>query len=249
VAASEAIADETDCGLCAVYMLGGVSVAKTRELCSVVNEPFVFEGASGVLLLSRFPIEEPSAFLAPSTLVRREIVHARVRHPTGAAADVFCGYSPPIPAFPRYAGVYGAGATSAQAWRNERKLYFQRLKEWVDATQRAPRSLVMGGFGTSPSSDTSAGLEPDDYAGLIQQFPLAAPAEFVPVCTVCESSPLVEVPSVFADFVTYRGAAVPLGVEITRQDLVVQVKDALGQDLGLPLSSHYGFRSRLRILP
>lgn len=249
VSESQALAPHIECGICAIYMLGGETLAQVRESCTVLTEPYPFSGASGLLILSRFPLEEPSAFLAPGTLIRRDILHARVRHPTGSSAEVFCAHSPPIPAAAEfYTGVYGDGANGVEAWRNERKLFGEKLFQWVDATERAPRSVVMGVFGTSPAGDGFEAAEPEAYELLTQHFPLAAPPGFVSPCTLCSDNPLVLHPA-FQDFVLLRGAATVLDARVTHTSATVDVVDPVEGALRVPLSGHYGFRSKIRFSP
>jgi len=117
-----------DCGQCLAVILAGATIGGARATCSTELNPMVFGGASGALLLSKLPLDpvsEKDDFIAPSTFFRRDIVHALARTPTGPSFDVYCGYSPQVPTGAAlYFGVYGEGANNADAWRNERKLYF-----------------------------------------------------------------------------------------------------------------------------
>ncbi len=249
ISASQKLFKLPECGLCSVYMLTGNTVGEVRSICKQELNPYIFSGNSGLLLLSRQPLEDTQAFLAPSTMFRREVLHALVRAPNGAGTDVYCAYSPPIPAVPSYTGVYGDGESGAAGWRNERQLFLEKLLAWIASTERAPRSLLMGSLGTAPSGPGLTENEPDDYATLLAEFSLAAPAGFVPTCTFCPSSLFPAAQPTFGDFVLYRGVATPTGVEITHTETPINVIDSEGQAISVPLSTHYGYRARLSITP
>jgi hypothetical protein len=245
--------EDQRCASCALVTLGSTATfADARRDCTTVTSPFAFGGESGTLLLSRAPWIDAESHVVPSTWFRHEILRGRLRLDNGLTPNIYCAYATGVPNFD-YNGVYGAGATNADGWRNERRLFVKNLANLVAQRSGAGKAVILGSFYTGPEVRDASGSviiegnEPERFAELVHDFQLLVPQGFQPRCTVCSDNPLgVNPRDIWTDHL--------FGHRLRDSDVVslTRVYDSASVDIGgalVPLSLHYGLRAQLSLRP
>ena len=249
------------CYGCAATLLPTDTFQQMLETCTTnKNAGLAFDGQSGVMILSKFPLQNVEQRVIPGTWNRRTILRATANLPSGVAVDVYCNHLPSVfyqPAFP-YTGEYGMGETDYKGWQNELMLDAQKLIAWVESKSGSNKAIVLGDFNASPELKDQ-GIEPDGadaYAYLASKLTEAVPAGFKPACTYCgkTTNPLAgpNGPNTWIDHVFIRNIPVSDVISTARTfvDPVVQVaSDAGAGTAKLPLSDHYGVHTVINIQP
>jgi endonuclease/exonuclease/phosphatase family metal-dependent hydrolase len=181
------------CYGCAATLLPTDTIKQIREKCTTdPHAGLAFDGQAGVMLLSKFPLENGEQRVIPGTWNRRIIVRATAKLTNGASLDVYCNHLPSIfydQVFP-YTGDYGNGNTDYKGWEAELMLDAQKLVTWVETKTGTGRAIVLGDFNASPQIDAQ-NIEPDGataYAFLTGKLTEALPSGFTPACTYCGKS-------------------------------------------------------------
>ena len=146
-------AEQQRCYACVVTQLPTSTFGDIRESCTtIVNQDLAFDGQNGVMILSKYPLENPGEWVVPGTWNRRTILRATVKLPGGADLDAYCNHLTPIFddfTFP-YTGQYGEGNTDAAGWQAEQELQTEKLIDHVAATSGSRPAVILG--------DCNAGL-------------------------------------------------------------------------------------------
>jgi hypothetical protein len=247
------------------------TVSFVRDKCA--TEPrarHVFRGADGILLLSKYPIAGPEAWVLPATEWRVSVYRAPVTLDNGANLDAYCTVltTPATSCLTRpYTGAYGNnGKDCIEQWTNELILQSGKLVSWVKAKSVAlkAKAVVAGEFCAGPgyndgTKDVLKARYPDAYSKLVEALAVGIPEGYVPKCTFCANNPIITPPpnpptgdSSWTTMVLLGNIPVTTvrSAEITLKAPVVSVTGA--GDAGtlmIPVSSYYGFRSVLRIEP
>jgi endonuclease/exonuclease/phosphatase family metal-dependent hydrolase len=221
---------------------------------------------SGVMLLSKFPLDNAQQYVLAATWNRRIILRATAKIENGASVDVYCNHLTEVysqVAFP-YTGFYGKGQTDSKGWENELMLQSQRLAQWVDARSGVGRAIVLGDFNAGPELKDFA-VEPvaaAEFIFLSGKFPEALAAGYKPACSSCSKEGNILAasgtsPNAWVDHIFLK--AIPTSAvkssSRTHVDPVVPVTTAVdGGALGtgpsmVPLSDHYGIRAVISITP
>ncbi len=233
---------------------GALSSTCSGCLASHINEPvddmftactegsggsYAYDGANGVVLLSRWPLTDTAHLDFESTeFNRRGALFARATKPDGTTLAVTCTHltadlSGSIP----YQGTYGSYAEE-QADQIGRLITFAE-----DKADDAEPILIMGDLNTGPAVGTDVVAELADNwalfgaAGYTDAFSDSADA----VCTYCASNPLNDGgDSVLLDHVLAKGWPEGLTWAGTRVLDGTETLSTSDGDLDLPASDHYG---------
>jgi hypothetical protein len=249
------------CVMCLAFtMLDGSPLDRVEELCTTNRAAgMAFEGKSGVMLLSRFPMRDVKHVVLPSWVWRASVTKATVDLPSEQAVDVYCTQlSTPERAanFP-YLGPYGAGEEGTSPWTHEALLQAKQVEELVKR-QSGPRpAVVVGALETSPPCPACQPpidpFGPEVLTDLLLHFGLGTAQDYTWQCLECGDNPLRALEgrtdaSLWTDHLLLRGIAKSdvVGTRRTFEDLVMTIP-VDGGNVAVPPSSHYGLRSVLRI--
>jgi hypothetical protein len=264
--------DAPECWLCAYGQFQSYTSFATTEMECTTNPAagLGWGGASGVLLLSRYPLTDVSQWVLPSTLQRASLLEASVAIQSGTSLDVYCGIleTPGDGMLIPYTGPYGNGLTGADAWRQELQLQVEKVVARVQtqSAARGRRAVVAAQWSTGPTVEDAPDASPDDllppnnqesFAVLSAAFPQASPPAYDPACTFCASNPLItppgQAPSVANTWSVYpvlSGIPVTdvLSASVTLRNEVITYKTS-SQKYGVPLSPAYAYRTTVRVRP
>lgn len=247
-----AVDEDARCSVCLLVEIPAHSFADIRQTCSSEPTPFAMDGASGTVLLSKLPVEASDDRVVPSTWFRRSVARARVRMSNGVPVDVYCVYSAAVTqSFGIYNGVYGGGASGADAWSNEQRLFVSNLASHVAQRSSPGRALILGTIGVSPDDPQHGitGFDVDVLSSLVAEFPAVVPEGTEPFCTQCADNPLV------GGDVSYRFAHILSSgfdarsfrdLSRTRIDSIYTLP---GRPEPVPLSTEYGVMVTVDVRP
>ena len=244
----------------------GDGVADVRNACTSSDAPRVHQGAHGLLLLSRFPLSEPSLLELPGQTHRRAVIGARATTETEASVAVFCATlgqdgdarmpGEPLPGAP-YAGPHG---DAEQGWRAEHELQVDEILDHV-RTASGP-VMLLGNFGASrgfvENGETIVASAGEPILNrLATDFTLALPEAQKPFCTICPSqNPLAQRESLPDTQPTWQNRIYVRGMsaqQASRRHLGLIVDVVPADHLGLtpvsrlPLSAQYAYRVHLSV--
>jgi len=254
--------DQQRCATCLVFaMLDGSAIRDVRQACTTdPHAGLAFGGKSGVMLLSKLPIQDVSHRALPSWVWRASVTAATVELPTGQLADLYCtqlSTSERPPPF-RYLGPYGDGPLGDQhPWTNESLLQSRQVREFVRQRSGPRPSLVVGAIesglecpGCQPPLEA---FGPEVLLDMLTGLGLGTASDYHSQCLECADNPLRQLfshsdVSLWTDHILLRG--------VTRQDVLSTTRTfdtasmAISMDdaiVEIPPSLHYGLRSVVRI--
>ncbi len=243
-------AEQQRCYACIVTQLPTEQLGEIRSSCAeVINQDLAFDGQNGVMLLSRYPLDDAEQLVLPGTWNRRTILRATVNLPNGAELDAYCNHLTPIFndfTFP-YTGQYGDGLTGPEGWQAEQELQAQKLLDYVTSTSSDRPAVILGDLNAGrayPEQDIVAEGEPT-LDLLETQFTPAYAMDYTPQCTFCSENPVTgaEVSSWIDHILIYNlPAEAVTSTERVYDEAVVPVDSET-----VPLSDHYGVRSVISV--
>ena len=250
-------AADKQCYACASTSLPTASIGEIRSQCTTDPKAgLAFNGQSGVMILSKTPLENVEDYVLPGTWNRRAVAMATAVLENGARVDVYCNHLSPVfsGALYPYTGQYGNGKTNGEGWAAEQLLQAHKLVGLVQSRTGAGKALIMGDFNASRAYAEGILAEAEPTLDALEEvFVHAVAADYQPVCTHCKDNPIndEDTDSVWIDHIYMSGIAASDVLSTSRvyQDNVVQVTDDTGASLSIPLSDHYGVRSVIRITP
>lgn len=243
------------------------NIGFVRDQC--VNNPkarYAHRGDSAVVVLSKHPIQNAESWLLPATEWRVNIVRAPITLPNGATVDVYCTQlTTPADNITRpYMGQYGNGETGGAAWREELLLQSKKLIAYVQQKSESVRrkAIIVGSFYTGPEyfdgqTKVLEEVNVETYNTLAGAFPLAVPQNYMPVCTLCNDNLILAPPgsnpkgaSTWQSFVFLSGMPLTAVESANRfwTEPALTVTTPETGEYDIPLSTHYGFRSVIRVL-
>ncbi|MDH3845069.1 MAG: endonuclease/exonuclease/phosphatase family protein, partial [Myxococcales bacterium] len=244
------------CYACLATQLPTDTFGTIRGRCpTVVNQELAFQGQNGVMILSRYPLNNVVNWVIPGTWNRRVILSATAEHPSGTDVDVFCNHLTPIfddLVFP-YTGQYGAGLTYAAGWEAEQFLQAQKLIAHVQSVSGSRPAVILGDLNTGRGYFDDPGNaifpEGEPTLDLLESvFTPAYAADYTPACTFCQENPVAGIEreaTVWIDHIHMYNlpATAVTATERTFDQNVLTVPDGTGGTIDIPLSDHYGMRS------
>jgi endonuclease/exonuclease/phosphatase family metal-dependent hydrolase len=243
------------CYGCLAPQLTTETFAGIRTSCTTnPRAGLAFNGQSGTMILSRYPLSETETVVIPGTWNRRVITRATATLPDGSKVGVYCNHLSPVfegVAFP-YTGRYGCGDSGRDGWSREQTAQARELIAYVRRRDSAGRAVILGDFNTSaasaPGQPTITEEAPETYTLLRAAFREAIPAGFVPQCTYCPDNALTgNAAPTWLDHVFLQGftEASVRAAERTFTNPTVAVSGGAP----VPLSDHYGMRATLSLAP
>lgn len=228
----------------------GQEVDAIFDACTTASTRYSYEGANGLLLLSRVPLSNPTHTKLDSSLVQRSVLGAQVELPRLGAVDVFCTHlAADLSSSITYNGDHGSFA-------GEQTHQTQGALAFIAANRRAGAVGVLAGdFNSGPalSAEVEAEIPEAAYDTLVAagwtSLNVAAPA---PACTYCRENALNGggdpggklIDHVFVDGLpsAFTAAVTIFGTE--------QVTIASGgSDVATHPSDHYGASARFDYRP
>lgn len=242
------------------------TIGETRQVCA--EEPlarYSYDGMAAPLLLSRYPLSDKTATVLPATAWRAVVLRATLELDDGLKVDVYGGnlaYLHEDCLTRPYTGHYGNGASCPDAYVQEQLLQADRLVGWIKERSTLLRRPALVALDT----DTGLGFDGEGQAALAERSPevfhalqaglaVAAPADYVPLCTRCRDNPLTTPPtmtpsgtSTWTQHLFLQNLPV---AEVRSMDrlLTEAVHDFTDgeQSYKIPPSPHYGIRSTVRV--
>ncbi|MEM9070132.1 MAG: endonuclease/exonuclease/phosphatase family protein [Myxococcota bacterium] len=245
-------ADSLRCYSCLATSLPTEPFRDMRELCTGENNAeLAFRGQSGVMILSKHPIENAEAFVLPGTWNRRVVAEATVSLPNGSDVDVYCNHLTPIfdsLAFP-YTGPYGDDQVGADGWAAEQLLQAEKLIRRVQDRSGDRPAVILGDMNAGRAHEDATFNEGLLTLELLESvFTPAVTSDFVPRCTHCPESinPISseDTPPVWIDhiFMFNVDASAVQSTEIVLDQPTVPAGGTM-----VPLSDHFALRSVITI--
>jgi exonuclease III len=139
-------AENLRCYGCLANGLPTETISGIGDRCTMNNQAdTAFRGQSGVMILSKHPLEDKEAWVLPGTWNRRIIVSARTEK-EGQSVDIHCNHLTPIfdgLQYP-YTGRYGNGQSGKAAWIAEQRLQIEKLANRVESYSGERAAFILG---------------------------------------------------------------------------------------------------------
>lgn len=242
------------CYGCLAPNLPTESFASIRQRCTTsLRGETAFNGQSGVMILSRYPLSDQGQFVLPGTWNRRVIIRATATLPNGARVAVYCNHLTPrfdSVTFP-YTGRYGCGEVTPDAWAHEQLMQARHLVRYVNSTAGSLPAVILGDFNSSPAVPAGMVVEEarETHDALNMAFPEAVPPGYQAGCTFCPENSLNDMRTqpVWLDHIYLRNIPVASVRSLTRTYTQPMVDVPMG--MRVHLSDHYGIRTVVSVAP
>lgn len=261
--------EDKSCYSCLFTGLAGwETIGDIRDKCS--NDPearFAHGGDAATLVLSKYAITGAESWVFGATEWRVNVIRAPINLPNGSVVDVYCTQlTTPGSGITRpYTGQYGNGLPNDDAWRAELYLQAEKLVSYVQSRSSVfkRKALIVGSIYSGPSyfdGDTKVldEVNVDAFNTISAVFPMAVPVNYTPTCTLCNDNPILSPPGSapepggsWQSFVFLSGIPITAtdSVDIFWKETPLTVTNPANQEeFAIPLSTHYGFRSTIRVL-
>lgn len=176
---------DVSCRECIIANQMATDVEALVAICGAGDgEAAVYEDQTGLLLLSRLPLEEPSFLRLESTLGDRGVLSARIETDFVDSVDVYCTHLAASLGEVPYTGPYGS-------WQGERIQQIGDFVDWVGQT-RAPEggAVLLGDMNCGPETPLARAASPDAFA-LFTDAGFEDPYRAADGrCTFCGNNPL-----------------------------------------------------------
>jgi endonuclease/exonuclease/phosphatase family metal-dependent hydrolase len=176
------------CQQCIAANQSAADVDNLTTICEADDgEAAAYADQTGLVLLSRLPLEATGYVAFESSLGDRGLLNARVRTDFIGQVDVFCTHLAASLAEVPYTGVYGS-------WQGERLRQIDQLLERVDSVRgeggddRA--AIVLGDMNCGPGTPQAEAASPDAFTRLVTAGFVAPYADLDGRCTFCANNPL-----------------------------------------------------------
>jgi endonuclease/exonuclease/phosphatase family metal-dependent hydrolase len=234
-----------ECQQCIAANQTATDVTSLTTLCSPAGEgAAAYADQTGLVILSRFPLEAPSYAAFESSLGDRGLLSARVRTSFMGDVGLHCTHLAATLGDVPYTGAYGS-------WSGERIRQIEQMLGRVDEL-RSPGSseILLGDMNCGPATPLAESASPDAYARLVDAGFVDPYANDDGRCTFCRNNPLnglVEDPEEGAliDHVlisSSRGERAE-AARVFDEEISVNVD---GSSVVTARSDHYGVRVLLR---
>jgi endonuclease/exonuclease/phosphatase family metal-dependent hydrolase len=227
----------TSCQQCIVANMDAPDVNELVRICGPAGqgEAVAFENQTGLLLLSRLPLEQTDFLELESALGDRGVLSARVSTGLGAL-DVYCTHLAATLGNVPYEGQYGS-------WAGERVEQIERFLDWVAQT-RAPggAAALLGDMNCGPETPLARAASPDAFERFVAAGFEDPYATSDGRCTFCANNPLNGLVSdpeegAFIDHVLLSSSA---GTASSGARVLDDVFSVDGSSMQIAHSDHYG---------
>lgn len=178
---------EASCQQCIAANQMAGDVATLVAVCSADDgEAAAYEDQTGLLLLSKLPLEQTSFLRLESSLGDRGVLSARIEADFVDSVDVYCTHLAASLGEVPYTGPYGS-------WQGERVQQIGDFLDWVEAT-RAPGAgagaVLLGDMNCGPETALARSASPDAFARFIDAGFEDPYSGADGRCTFCANNPL-----------------------------------------------------------
>ena len=233
------------CQQCIAANQATMDVENLTTLCGPAGEgsAAAYVDQSGLLLLSRYPLEDLGYFRLDSSLGDRGVLTARLLTTFMGPVDLHCTHLAASLSDVPYTGPYGS-------WPGERLRQIDQLLERTAETRVASGStLLLGDMNCGPSTPLAEAASPDAFARFVEAGFSAPYAEGDGRCTFCDNNPLNGLVSdpdegALIDHVLVSSEGAEATASERVLDEVISVETDTGP-IGVAHSDHYGVRVQL----
>jgi endonuclease/exonuclease/phosphatase family metal-dependent hydrolase len=176
------------CQQCIAANQSAADVANLAAICASADAgAAAFSDQTGLLLLSRLPLQRPSYVAFESSLGDRGLLSARLHTDFMGEVDVHCTHLAASLGEVPYTGPYGS-------WQGERLRQIDQMLERVaqigaDDNVDGP-AILLGDMNCGPSTASARAASPDAFELLTGAGFVAPYADLDGRCTFCENNPL-----------------------------------------------------------
>ncbi len=176
------------CQQCIAANQSAEDVDNLTTICAADDgEAAAYADQTGLLLLSRLPLEATGYQAFESSLGDRGLLNARVRTDFMGDVEVFCTHLAASLSEVPYTGPYGS-------WQGERLRQIEQMLERVasvrDENGDDRASILLGDMNCGPGTPQAEAASPDAFARLAAAGFVAPYAELDGRCTFCANNPL-----------------------------------------------------------
>ena len=232
------------CQQCIAANQSAMDVGNLAALCAADDgAASAYEDQSGLVILSRYPLEDIGYQPFESSLGDRGLLSARLRTAFMGDVDLHCTHLAATLSDLPYTGPYGS-------WQGERLRQIEQMLTRVTETRLAAGSaILLGDMNCGPSTALAEAASPDAYLQIVQAGFADPYVEADGRCTFCENNPLNGLISdpdegALIDHVLVSAAEVPEASSARVLDEVISV-DAGEGPVDTAHSDHYGVLVRL----
>jgi endonuclease/exonuclease/phosphatase family metal-dependent hydrolase len=173
------------CQQCIAANQSASNVENLTQICAAADSGAAsYTDQTGLLMLSRLPLEAPSYFAFESSLGDRGLLSARVHTDFMGDVDVHCTHLAATLADVPYTGAYGS-------WQGERLRQIEQTLERVDEVRAEGRgAILLGDMNCGPETALARSASPDAFSRLVSAGFVDPYADLDGRCTFCENNPL-----------------------------------------------------------
>jgi endonuclease/exonuclease/phosphatase family metal-dependent hydrolase len=173
------------CQQCIAANQSASDVENLTQICAAADSGAAsYTDQTGLLLLSRLPLEARSYFAFESSLGDRGLLSARVHTDFIGDVDVHCTHLAATLGEVPYTGAYGS-------WQGERLRQIDQTLERVDEVRAEGRAAILiGDMNCGPETALSRSASPDAFARFVAAGFVDPYADLDGRCTFCENNPL-----------------------------------------------------------
>lgn len=178
----------TECQQCIAANQSATDVQNLTMICASADaEVAAYSDQTGLVLLSRLPLDRPSYAAFESALGDRGLLSARVHTDFMGDVDVHCTHLAATLSEVPYTGLYGS-------WQGERLRQIDQMLERVSEIRAdgngAGSAILAGDMNCGPGTPLARAASPDAFERLANAGFVAPYAELDGRCTFCENNPL-----------------------------------------------------------
>lgn len=209
--------------------------------CTTGSARYFAKGANGLVLLSKYPLENRTHLAMTSTNTQRSVLGATVDLPGVGKTDIYCTHiAADLEKQLPYAGPY-------KSWGGENLAQLDAIFAQIEATKQTEQVLLMGDLNSGPAIPPDIAAElPDNYQHIIDAGWRDWPGTDAPAqCTFCPENTLVSDTSVGVLIDHVYGKGIPAAFAASRatrfgtETVTIETEDGPAQT---NLSDHFGMR-------
>lgn len=247
-----------ECYMCGLLMGASHTLTEMREHCTNTVSPMLaFDGSSGNLLLSKYPLTGTAQWVYPSAFYTQTAIRASIVLQANTSVDVYCTAfteareSVSLP----YVWDYSTGGDGVQGWWDHQDLQATQLIDFVKKKSGETPAVVLGNYNAgrevnNPETACKAAGSQNALDLLYDAFEEGVATDFTPQCTQCAENPLANDESGWVSHILLYGLSkkAVVNTEITMSKATVLLTSpTVGTLYYAPPSSHYGLRSTINV--
>jgi endonuclease/exonuclease/phosphatase family metal-dependent hydrolase len=172
------------CQQCIAANQSATDVENLASICSADQGAAAYADQTGLLILSRLPLDELGYFAFESSLGDRGVLSARVATEFAGDVDLHCTHLAATLDEVPYTGAYGS-------WQGERLRQVEQMLERVDSLRtEAGAAVLLGDMNCGPETALARSASPETFDRFVTAGFSAPYAEADGRCTFCGNNPL-----------------------------------------------------------